>query len=435
METIEKPMPAKVKVVKEEPCEITFSIELPKEEVTKETDAVFHNIQSRASLPGFRTGKAPMELVKRNFTDKARQTILENLIGRAAGQVIRERKLQTIDTPRVEKLEFEFDKPLSFHMKVEKDPEVKAKDYKGIKVNRPSDKVTDEMAAKTLEEVRERNASLAAAPADAKITNKHFAVIDFDGKIEGKPFPGGSAKDYLLDMSAPQTIAGFSEGVLGAALGEKRSVSVSFPADYGRKEYAGKQAIFEVSIKEIKEKKMPTLDDEFAKDLGFASIQELRQKARESLEKEEGAKADKDVEEQLFQALLDTNSFPVPPTLVEERTKSLTQRALNNLMRQGLVQQGDAQAEKTILEKSKPQAERDVRLSYLLKSIATQEKLEAADSDIEDLKKKSLEENKDRADQVQKYFNEHAASIRASLTEGKVLEFLKKSAKIKAAKE
>jgi trigger factor len=434
MDTMEKALPTKVKVVKEEPCEITFSVELPKEEVARETEAVYQNIQSRASLPGFRTGKAPLELIKRNFADKARQTVIENLIGKAASQVIRERKLSTIDSPRVEKLEFDLDKPLSFQMKVEKDPEIKAKDYKGIKVSRPAGKVTDEMVGKMLQDLQERNASLQASTA-AKVEKSSFAVIDFEGKIDGKPFPGGSAKNYLLDMTTPQTIAGFSDGILGASVNETRSVNVSFPADYFRKEWAGKQAVFEVTVKEIKEKKLPVLDDEFAKDLGLGSLEELKSKMRENLEKDETAKADKEVEEQLYQALLDHNPFSVPPTLVEERTRTLAQRALSNLARQGLIKAGDEQAEKTVLEKSRPQAERDVRLSYLLKSIAAQEKLDAEDADVTTLKQKALAENADQTAQVEKYFQEHGRSIRASLTEGKVLDFLKANAKIKTAKE
>src|SRR5438128_1288269 len=114
METLEKPLSMKVKVIKEEPCELTFSIELAKDEVEKETNTVFQNIQTRASLPGFRTGKAPMDLVRKNFEGRARQTVLENLVGRGVGQVLRERKLETIDTPHIEKISFEPGKPLSF---------------------------------------------------------------------------------------------------------------------------------------------------------------------------------------------------------------------------------------------------------------------------------------------------------------------------------
>ncbi len=434
METIDKTLPAKVKVLKEEDCEITFAIEIPKDEVAKETQAVFLAIQSRASLPGFRQGRAPLDMVKKNFSDRARQSVLENLVGKAAGQVIKERKLQTIDTPKVEKLEFDFDKPLSFHMRVEKDPEIKVKDYKGIKVSRPAVQMTDELITKTLDDLRERNASLVASQHTA-IENEDFAVIDFEGKIDGKTFPGGSAKNYLLDMGTPQTIQGFSEGLLGAKVGEPKSVTVTFPADYTRKEWAGKTAVFDVSVKEIKEKKVPVLDDDFAKDLSLGSLAELKQKVKENLEKEENAKAEKEVEEQLYQALVDNNSFSVPPTLVEERNRALTQRALSNLTRQGLLQPGDQQAEQTLRERSKPQAEKDVRLSYLLKGIANQEKLDATPADIEVLKKKALEESKDNAEVVEKYFKKHDSSIRASLTEGKVLDFLKSNAKIKTARE
>jgi len=319
-------------------------------------------------------------------------------------------------------------------MKVEKDPDVKAKGYKGIKVTRPSTAVTDAMIEQTLQDLLERNASLAQS-ADAKIGKNHFAVIDFEGKINGKSFAGGSAKDYLLDMNTPQTIAGFSEGVHGMSAGEKKSISVTFPAEYAQKEFAGKQAVFDVHVKEIKEKKLPTLDDEFAKDLGLEGLTQLKQRIKENLEKEQNDRTEKETADQINEALLEENNFSVPQVLVEERTRALAQRALTHLARQGLVQKDDQKAAAMLLEKSKPQAEKDVRLSYLFKSIAEQEKLEATDADVTELKNKALAENKDNTQAVEKYFQEHALSIRASLTEGKVLEFLRKNAKIKTAKD
>src|SRR5882724_5750710 len=217
METLEKPLATKVKVIKEEDCLLTLSVELPKDVVAQELEAVFQRIQGRAALPGFRTGKAPSDMVRKNFADKARQMLLEELISRASTQIIRERKLEVIDTPRVEKLEYDSGKPLLFHLRVEKDPVIKAKDYKGIKVERPSTIVSEADVTKTLEDIRERNASLVASTSQT-VEKTHFAVIDFEGKIDGKAFPGGTAKNYLLAMTQPQTIAGFSDGILGAEL-------------------------------------------------------------------------------------------------------------------------------------------------------------------------------------------------------------------------
>jgi trigger factor len=434
METMEKPLSTKVKVLKEEDCLLTLSIELPKDQVAAELETVFQHIQSRASVPGFRVGKAPMDMVKKSFADRARQTLLETLVSRASTQVIKERKLEVIDTPRVEKLEYDLGKSLLFHLSVEKDPVIKAKDYKGIKVNSPSTVVTDEAIAKTLEEIRERNSTLVASAAQ-KVEKNHFAIIDFEGKIDGKVFPGGTAKDYMLDMAQPQTIAGFSEGVLGAEISKERAVQVRFPADYARKEWAGKEAIFQVTVKEIKEKKLANLDDDFAKDLGLTSLAELKLKVRENLQKENDSRAEKEVEEQIYQALVDNHKFSIPPTMVMERLQTLTQRALSNLQRQGLIAPGDKKAEETIREKSRPQAEKDVRLSYLLKAISAQEKLEAGQADVEELKKKALAETKDKPEVVDKYFQERDLAIRASLTETKVLDFLKKNAKIKTTKE
>ena len=432
METLEKKFDIKVKTLQEEACELSLSIEISKGDVTAETGNVFRSIQSRASLPGFRVGKAPLAMVQEHFSDRARQQVIENLVSQAASQVIREKKISSIDTPKVEKIDFDFDKALVFHLKIEKDPEIKAKNYKGLKVTSLSSAVTDVMVEKSLHDIQDRNAALIAS-SQAQIDKNVFAVIDFEGQIDGKAFAGGTSKDYLLDMAQPQTIAGFSEGILGAAIGDERNVDVTFPADYGRQEYAGKKATFHIKVKEIKEKKLPALDDAFAKDLGLTSLEELKTKIREGLEHDEKAKADKDLEDKLYDALLAEHDFKVPPTLVAERNRALTQRSLYNLARQGLVSVQDKQAEATLLEKTKPQAEKDVRLSYLLKAIATQEKLEAGEADIEELKKKALGEKDADVKEIEKYFREKHASVIASLTEGKVLDFLKANAKIKSA--
>jgi trigger factor len=165
--------------------------------------------------------------------------------------------------------------------------------------------------------------------------------------------------------------------------------------------------------------------------LGLASLEELKTRIRENLQHEATAKADKEVEDQMYQSLVDNHTFTVPQTLVEERNRALTQRALYNLSKQGLVSSEDAQAQATLKEKTRPQAEKDVRLSYLLKAIATQEKLEVTDADIEVLHKQALDDKDAKPAEIEKYFQERDMSIRASLMEGKVLEFLKKHAKLK----
>ena len=314
METLEKPLSTKVKVIKEEDCVVTFSVELPKDEVAQELESTFQKIQSRASLPGFRVGKAPIDMVRKNFADKARQMVLEDLVSRASTQVMKEKKLAAIDTPRIEKLEYDLGKPLMFHLRVEKDPEIKVKDYKGIKVNKPSTVVTEAAITKTLDEIRDRNASLVASDAK-KVGKNHFAVIDFEGKIDGKVFPGGTSKNYLLDMNQPQTIAGFSDGILTAEINKEREVNVRFPADYAQKQWANKEAVFLVTVKEIKEKKLPNLDDDFAKDLGLTSLEDLKTKVKENLQKEADSRSEKEVEEQIYQALVDSqpnSRFPPP---------------------------------------------------------------------------------------------------------------------------
>lgn len=421
---------AKIKILHDEPCALTLAVELPQEEVVRETETVFRDIQARVSLPGFRLGRAPMDLIRQHFSSKARSTVIENLVTRSVPELLKAHAIEMVNAPRVEKIEFQFDRPLSFQIKVEREPKVKVKDYKGIKIAQRRAEVTDSKAQEAVDELRERNAVWVDA-GDTELGRAHLAVVDYTGRLDDAPIPGGQAQNQMIDMSAPQTLVGFTDGLLGARKGETREVAVTFPSDYPQGAMAGKSAQFTVTLKEIKKKKVPAADDEFAKDLGLGSLDALKAKARQNLEMQAQKAAEIDLENQIHQALLGANHFPVPPSMVLERTQSLIGRALRRLQAQGLSESREAFQNPQWQEQFRPEAERQVRLYFILRAVAQQEKLEATEVDVAAAQERALRENPEQRSEIETYFQKNLETVKSSLTEENVLKWIKAHAKIR----
>jgi trigger factor len=289
-------------------------------------------------MPGFRPGKAPPELVRKNFEGTAREEAVERVLRKTVPRALEEEKLSPVAAPVVEKLEHEPGRPLRFELKVECAPDFEPKNYKGLALEKKTKVFSEADVDARLKELREANAKLAASEA-AEAGDAHFLVVDYAGTVEGKPLEGAEAKGQLIDMAAPQRLAGFSEGLKGAKAGETRDVSVSLPEDYPNKDLAGKPAVFHVTVQEIKEKRLPALDDEFAKDLNFENLQALRDAVRKSMEAEFERDQRRALEKQTADALLEANAFDVPPSQVEEHARYLTSQLERFLRERGA---GDA---------------------------------------------------------------------------------------------
>ncbi len=375
----------KVKVISENGCLHTLAVELPASKVKEKIEEAFKNVQNQAKLPGFRPGKAPIEMVKENFRAAAYERAQELLMREGVTEALKSKKISPVQPPVVSEAKFVPEKPFQFQFQVESSPQIKAVNYKGLKLNRKSAALSDDELQKAIANLAEMNARLVESK-DTELKSTHFAVVNYEGFIEDKPIAGAKAENFLMDMSAPQTIAGLAEGLAGAKIGEERNVPVKFPEDSPAKELAGKQAVFKVKITAIKEKNIPAVDDEFAKDLGIESLDVLRTRVRENLEREKKYASDLDLEKQIIEKLLEDHPSPVPPSLVERQTQHLIERQSHRLMSQGVPK---PEIDK-VVEKAKPeiqkQAEKDVRLAYILNAVADEESIEAAEKENREAK-------------------------------------------------
>ena len=372
----------KVKVSSEKECLQTLSVEISNSIVQQKIEKAFEVVRGKVKLPGFRPGKAPIEVVKEKFKGAAYEEAQDILMREGVTEALKSKKLNPVQTPTITSAKFDPNKAFQFEFEVEVAPTFKLANYKGLKVNRPMSVVTDNDVISALENIANMNARLIESK-DEKLAPKHYAVINYEGFIDGKSIEGAKADNFLMDMAAPQAIAGLAEGLVGSAAGENRDVTVTFPADSPAKELAGKKAVFKVSLVAIKEKSTPNIDDEFAKDLGVESVEVLKSKLRESLEREKQQQSRAEVEKQVVDRLLEGNPFPVPASMVQRHTEFLLNRQRERLGQQGLSKEDSEKMIERLKADAQKEAEREVRLAYIMNALAEAENISPTEDEVE----------------------------------------------------
>lgn len=422
----------KVKTVSEKGCIHTFSVELANAKVKEKIEEAFRNVQTQAKLPGFRPGKAPLEMVKEAFQGSAYERAQDLLLREGVNEALKAKKLTPVQSPAILNLQFDPNKSFQFEFEVEIAPVIKPTGYKGLKLTRKSSTITDAEIDKAVAELAEMNARLIESKAD-KVASNHHAVIDYEGLMEGKPIEGAKSENFLLDLSAPQTISGLAEGLVGAGVNEQRSVKVTFPADSPAKELAGKEAVFNVTVKGIKEKSVPNVDDEFAKDLGVENLAKLKEQVKQNLETEKKRAAQGDIERQVVDLLLTANTFDTPPSMQARQVDELKQRQTNRLLQQGVGQADIAKFLEQNKAEIEKQAEKDVRLAYILNAVASEESIDVTDQEIAqkvtDILARSEEKNRPKLEKVLK--EKYIDQIRSEIREAKLFGWLIEQAKVK----
>jgi len=413
---------AKFKKVKEEGCVVTLSVEVPAQEVADQTQTSLVRLQSRARIPGFRAGKAPLDVVKQHFTGHAREEAVDALIRKHVPAALEELKLRVVETPSVTDVKWKDGEPLVLEVAVEVAPTATAKDYAKIAVARKPQAADAQALDKRLEDLRESHARLEAAQ-DEAVGDRHFAVIDYAASQGGKPMAGAKGAGELVDMSAEQSVEGLTAGLKGMKRGESKTVKVKL---------GGKDADLAVTLVEIKTKVLPAADAEFAKDLGFETLDELKGKLKEVLDRETKSASEADATRQIEAALVKANQFPLPPSMVERQLEGMLER-----MKRQLSGAGDI-SEKVFADlraKMQPRAEEEVRLAFVLNAIAEKEKIEATDADLNAELEAGLKdaESEDKKKELRDVYAKRKDQISHMIRERKVMSFLKEKAVYKDA--
>ena len=417
----------KAKQLSKEGCRVNVQVTASAELISKSFQNAAVQVQSRAQMQGFRAGKVPLDLVKQNFGGHIKERALDLAVKAAISSALEQTKLNPVTIPSLTKADFaSFDdgKEFEFELAVDVAPEFEVKDYKGIPVTKKPETATDEEVTEQLNRILEGNARLESAADDATITDKVYAVVKYTGKRNGAEDYKLSADSELIDMSAPQTMPELAQNILGLKKGDTKDFEVKEGND---------TLSFHVTVDDIKNKIMPTLDDNFAKDMGFDTLDALKARVKEGLNVQAKENSARDVINQIENHLVKMNTFDLPQTLVEEYTENSLRNFVRNVTQMQLDQL-TAEQRKSFENRIRPTVEKDLRIGYIIHAIAHKENLEATEADWQAELDKSLTanaKNKEDEKKIRTFFEERKDHILATLNERKVFDFLKKEAVVK----
>lgn len=367
---------------------VVLQMEVPQAEVAKAIDRACQKVASKVNIPGFRKGKVPrkileMRLGKEALLDEAFEIIAPG----AYAEALKEHNIDPVSRPEIEVVTLAEDKPLVFKATVTAKPEVTLGEYKDITVKKQPVEITADDVNQQIDTLRERHAKMVVVE-NAALQDGDFAIIDFDGSIDGVPFKGGEAKGYPLQLGSGSFIPGFEDQLIGAKAGDERDVTVAFPADYHAEELAGKEAVFKVKVNDVKRKEMPEVDDEFAKEASdVETVEELKANIENTLKQSAEEAAEKEFRTNAVKAAVNNASVEIPAVMVEQKIDTMLQDLDVNLQNQGANLEKYMEYLKTdvnaLRENYREMAQEAVKTELVMDAIIKAEGIEVTADDLD----------------------------------------------------
>ncbi len=388
------------------------------------------------NIPGFRKGKAPIQIVEKYYGKEIfYEDAFNDSANEALEEAVKENNLEIVSRPEVEIKQMEKGKDLIFTATMQTKPEAELGKYKGVEIKKIEYKVTDEDIEHELSHMQEHNSRLISID-DRPVEKGDIATIDFEGFVDGKAFEGGKAEGHELEIGSNTFIPGFEDQIIGMKIDEEKDIQVKFPEEYFSKELAGKDATFKVKLHEIKKKELPELDDEFAKDVSeFDTLDELKKSIKEKQEKQNEERAKYETEDAVIKAVCDNMKVEIPSGMINMEIDNMLKELEQRLSYQGLnleqYLQFMGKTEEDLRKEYEPQAIEGIRSRLALEAVIKAEKIEPDEAEITE-KMKEMAKNYGKENDEKFLKNENVANyIKEGLKSEKALEFLVKNAKIK----
>jgi len=423
-------------IIKKEDTKITLKLVVDSSKFEEAINKAYNKTKSKFNVQGFRKGKAPRKIIERLYgVEVFYEEAIDMVLPEVYGAALKEHDIDPVDYPEVDIEEINKGEDVVFTAIVEVMPEFEVTEYKGIEVEKKEYNVQEEDIQKELDDLLEKGARMIAVE-DRPVKDEDMIIFDYKGMIDGVPFEGGSAERWSLTVGSEQFIPGFEEQLVGKNIGEQAEVNVTFPEDYHSEDLAGKDAVFEVIIHEIKEKEMPQLDDEFAKDVSeFDTLDELKNNIKENLEKEAGGKSEQELRNRIIELVSDRIDIKIPDAAVEKQVDNMLMDFGYNLQYQGLNLEYYLQAtgitEESLREQMRPDATKTVKNELVIEKIGEQENIVATDEDIdEQIEKMANQYGQDLKEMRTKLGEQDLKSVREGIIFKKTVDFLVENAEI-----
>ncbi len=415
--------------------EVKLSFTIEAEKFDEAMKKVYAKTAKYFTIPGFRKGKAPMQMVEKHYGSQIfYEDTFNELVPEIYDEAIKENNIEAVSRPDIDITQIGKGQDLIFTAVVQTKPEVKLGKYKGIELKKIEYNVSDKEIEHELGHMAEHNARLITIE-DRPVEKGDIAVIDFEGFLDGKPFEGGKAEKHELEIGSNTFIPGFEDQVIGMKIDEEKDLNVAFPEDYFSKELAGKPVVFKVKLHEIKKKELPKMDDEFAKDVSeFDTLEELKNSIKEKLQKENEDKAKYETEDAAIKAVCDEVELEIPSGMIESEVDNMVKDVEQRLQYQGLTLDQyyklSGKPEAVMRDEMKETAEKNVKARLVMEAIIKAEDIKPEDKEVEDKLKEMAKSYNKTEDEMLKntYLKDY---ITNSMKYEKAVKFIVDNAKFK----
>jgi trigger factor len=407
-----------------------LKVEVPADEISSALEESYKAFQKKVKLPGFRVGKVPIQMVRRRFGREVEEDLLQKLLPVYFDKAVQKADIDPVDMPIIKSVHMKAGEPFHFEATVYVKPDFEVKDYLGTPIPEKNIEVKEEIVDKVLEKMRDGFAELSSYEDENHCVETGDVVeADFEGFLEGAPFEGGKAENFMIEVGAGRMIPGFEEGLRGMKREEAKDLTVTFPADYANSKLAGKEVLFKVNVKDIKEKRLPELDDDFAKDVGeeYSTLEEVKQGIRDKYRAEEEKKDREELHKHIMDEVMSKNPIEVPEVMVVRHKHSLMER----------MHRSEEESEPELTPEDKEwlekQARKDVAWSLISEKIAEKEGITLSSEDFETGLEKHAAESSMSKEALRDLYNIEMGSMepfRMVLLNEKILDFLLQNAKV-----
>lgn len=414
-----------------------LTIEVDAAELDKAIEGAYQKNKKNISVPGFRKGKVPRQMIEKMYGKEVfYEDAVNALIPEAYAKALDECEEDIVSSPKIEVVQVEAGKPFIFTAEVALKPEVKLGKYKGVKVDKIDVAVTDEEVDAEIEKERERNARNISVE-DRAVKDGDMTVLDFEGFVDGVAFEGGKGENYPLTIGSGAFIPGFEEQLVGAEIGKEVEVNVTFPEEYQAEELKGKAAVFKCTIKEIKEKELPELDDEFASEVSeFETLVEYKEDVKKNLAEKKEKDAKNAKEDAVIDAIIEDSDMEIPDAMLETQQRQMVDDFAQRIQMQGIsidqYFQFTGSNYEMLVEQVKPQAEKRIKSRLVLEAVVAKEKIEASEEEYMEETTKMAEMYQMEVEKVREMLGENEKKqIMQDIAIRKAVEFVVTNAKEK----
>ncbi len=418
----------------EEKNMVKLVIEADAEEFEAGLNTAYNKNKNKINVPGFRKGKAPRKMIEKLygaeiFFEEAANSIIPDAYSKAA----KESELDIVSQPKISVVQLESGKPFVFEAEVAVRPEVELGTYKGVEVSKADTEVTDADIEEELKKVQDQNSRTVSID-DRAVKDGDMTVIDFEGFVDGVAFDGGKGENYPLTIGSHSFIDNFEEQIIGMNIGDEKDINVTFPEDYHAENLKGKPATFKVSVKEIKEKQLPELDDDFAQDVSdFDTLAEYKEDLKKKIAERKEADAKSKKESEVLAKVVEASNMDIPQAMIDTQVNRMVEDFAMRLQQQGLsVEQYFQYTGLTpdkIMEDMKPEAVKRIKNSLVLEAIAKAENIEVSDEEFEDELKKMADMYKMEVEKIKEFMQDaEAKQMRDDIAVQKAVDLIVSSA-------